>query len=273
MQIGSRRRWDTIAERRTGHVALVGAGPGDPDLLTLKGRDLLGRADAVVYDRLIDPALLALAPSSARRFYVGKARGEASVTQEEVTDLLVDLASIGLRVVRLKGGDPFVFGRGAEEASALAAAGIDFDVVPGVSSALAVPAAAGIPVTDRRASSSCAVVTGHLAPDDPENRVAWQELASGVDTVVVLMGMTNLAAIAATLVTHGRNADQPAAVIEWGTRSRQRTIVGTVADIAERARAAGAGAPSVIVFGDVVSLRAATAAMEPDTPLAAVFGD
>lgn len=251
----------------------MGAGPGDPELLTLAGRDRLSRAEAVVYDRLIDPALLELAPSGARRVYVGKGRGDRSATQDEVNDLLVDLASAGLRVVRLKGGDPFVFGRGAEEAAALAAAGVDFEVVPGVSSAVAVPAAAGIPVTDRRASSSCAVVTGHLSPNDPDNRVAWPELAAGAETIVVLMGMAHLEAIAASLLAHGRDAHQPAAVIEWGTCTRQRTIVGTLADIAKRARAAAAGAPSVVVFGDVVSLRIASADVDPVASLAGALAD
>ena len=251
----------------------MGAGPGDPELLTVKGRDRLARADAVVYDRLVEPGLLALCSASARRFYVGKARGARSVAQEEVTGLLVDLARAGLRVVRLKGGDPFVFGRGAEEASALAAAGISFEVVPGVSSALSVPASAGIPVTDRRASSSCALVTGHLAPSDPDNRVAWHELARGAETIVVLMGMRHLDAIAATLIEHGRKAAEPAAVIEWGTHPRQRTIIGTVADIARRARSAGAGAPAVIVFGDVVSLRPETNGSPVRDALAAALGD
>ena len=247
----------TIAERNPqGAVALVGAGPGDPDLLTLKGRACLARAEAVVYDRLVDRALLDLAPPAARRFYVGKARGGPSVTQAEVTGLVVRLARAGLRVVRLKGGDPFLFGRGAEEVSALARAGMPFEVVPGVSSATGVPAAAGIPLTDRRVSSSCAVVTGHLPPADPDNRVAWGALAQAVDTIVVLMGMQHLEAIATTLIENGRPAQGPAAVVEWGTHARQRTIVGTTADIAARARDAGAGAPAVVVFGDVVALRA-----------------
>lgn len=154
-----------------GHVALVGAGPGDPELLTLKGQRLLRAADAVVYDRLVDPSLVDLAPGAAERFYVGKGRGIRSVPQEQVHDLLVDLARRGLRVVRLKGGDPYVFGRGGEEVTHLAAAGVSFEVVPGISSAVAVPGAAGIPVTDRRAASSYAVVTGHFHPADPRSSV------------------------------------------------------------------------------------------------------
>lgn len=238
-----------------GHVALVGAGPGDPELLTLKGRRYLERADAVVYDRLVDPRLVDLAAPAAERFYVGKGRDIASVEQESVNGLLVDLARRGLRVVRLKGGDPYVFGRGGEEAAHLAAAGIPFDVVPGISSAVAVPGVAGIPVTDRRAASSYAVVTGHVHPNDVDSPIDWVQLARSIDTIVVLMGMRNLEAIARELRRGGRAPDTPAAVVEAGTTTRQRTITGTLADIAAKARAARASAPAVIVIGDVVALR------------------
>jgi uroporphyrin-III C-methyltransferase len=240
-------------------VALVGAGPGDPELLTRKGERLLRAADAVVYDRLVDPALVALVPPASERFYVGKGRGIGSVRQEQVNDLLVDLARRGLRVVRLKGGDPYVFGRGGEEAAHLAAAGVAHEVVPGVSSSVAVPAAAGIPVTDRRAASSYAVVTGHAHPSDPESRVDWVALAHGVETIVVLMGMKHLEAIAVEIMRAGRGPETPAAVIEAGTTARQRTITGTLGDIAAKADEARAAAPAVIVIGDVVALRSESA--------------
>ena len=238
-----------------GHVALVGAGPGDPELLTRKGERLLRAAEAVVYDRLVDPALVALAPPASERFYVGKGRGIGSVAQERVNDLLVDLARRGLKVVRLKGGDPYVFGRGGEEAAHLAAAGVDFEVVPGISSSVAVPGAAGIPVTDRRAASSYVVVTGHVHPSDPGSKVDWAGLARSVDTIVVMMGMKHLDAIADELVRAGRPPSTPAAVIEAGTSARQRTIIATLGDVARKAREARAGAPVVFVIGDVVALR------------------
>ena len=260
----ARERGKTIEELRAGRVTLVGAGPGDPDLLTIKGRARLAACDAVVYDRLVAPEVVALAPPSARRLYVGKHRGARAVSQSEVNDLLVDLARSGLDVVRLKGGDPFVFGRGAEEADALARAGISFEVVPGVSAAVAGPESAGIPVTDRRAASSCAFVSGHLAPSDPDSRVDWAGLARSLDTIVVLMGMRHLDAIAQTLMDNGRPHDQPAAIVEWATTERQRTIVGTLADIGARATGAGAGPPAAIVFGDVVALRLLSP--QPATP-------
>ena len=241
--------------RTGGRVYLVGAGPGDPELLTLKGRRYLGEADAIVYDRLVSPALLELAPAGAERFYVGKGRDIASVAQEDVNDLLVDLARRGLTVVRLKGGDPFVFGRGGEEVAHLAAAGVAFEVVPGISSAAAVPAAAGIPVTDRRVASSYAVVTGHVHPDDVDSAVDWVKVAESVDTIVILMGMKNLDAIAKKIMSGGRAPGTPTAVVEAGTTTRQRTIVADLANIANKARRAGARAPAVIVVGEVVSLR------------------
>ena len=213
----------------------------------------------MVHDRLVDARVVALAPAAARRIYVGKHRGSGAATQSEVNDLLIHLAHSGLEVVRLKGGDPFVFGRGAEEVDALVAAGIDFEVIPGVSSAVAGPESTGIPVTDRRAASSCVFVSGHVSPSDPASRVDWSALARAVDTIVVLMGMQNLAAIADALMDGGRSPDQPAAVVERATTERQRTTVGTLGDIAVRALEANAAAPSVIVFGDVVALRSGSA--------------
>ncbi len=239
---------------RPGAVALVGAGPGDPGLLTIRGRRLLRRADVVVYDRLVDPRLVALAPPGALRIFASKTRGRQSLSQGAINALLVAHASQGRRVVRLKGGDPFVFGRGGEEAEALAAAGVPFEVVPGVSSAVAVAAYAGIPLTHRRLASSFAVVTGHEAQAKPARAVRWGTLA-GADTLVVLMGLTNLADITRTLVGHGRAADTPVAVIRAGTTREQATVTGTLADIAARVRVAGLEPPAVIVIGEVVRLR------------------
>ena len=238
-----------------GFVSLVGAGPGDPGLITVAGVDRLRRADVVVYDRLAHPSLLAEAPAGAERLYVGKAGADHAVPQDEIGRLLVDRARAGKRVVRLKGGDPFVFGRGGEEAEDLVAAGIDFDVVPGITAAVAVPAYAGIPLTHRDAASSFAVVTGHEAPGKPAPRVNWAALASGVDTLVFLMGRRALPDIAAQLIAEGRDASTPAAAIEWGTTPRQRTVTAALADLPAAADAAGLDPPTVIVIGQVAALR------------------
>ncbi|MGH9269594.1 MAG: uroporphyrinogen-III C-methyltransferase, partial [Acidimicrobiales bacterium] len=215
-----------------GFVSLVGAGPGDPGLLTLAGRERLALADVVVYDRLVHPELLELAPAAADRIYIGEGYGGHALDQEEANRLLVALAGQGKRVVRLKGGDPFVFGRGGEEASELARCGVPFEVVPGVSSALAVPAYAGIPVTDRRFGSSVAIMTGHQDPADPACRVDWAGLATSADTLVILMGARRLAAITETLMRHGRSPSTPAAAITWGTLDRQRSVVAPLAELA-----------------------------------------
>jgi uroporphyrin-III C-methyltransferase / precorrin-2 dehydrogenase / sirohydrochlorin ferrochelatase len=250
--------------QQDGFVSLVGAGPGDPGLLTLAGWDRLSRADVVVYDRLADPALLDLAPSDAERIYIGKAYGRHVLEQEELNRLLVALGRLGRRVVRLKGGDPFVYGRGGEEADALAAAGIPFDVVPGVSSAVAVPAYAGIPVTDRRFASSVAVVTGHQDPADPRCGIDWAGLATAAGTLVILMGVHRLDAIVAALIGHGRDPSTPAAIVERGATPRQRTIEATLGTLPGAARAAGIESPSVVVVGEVVRLRARLQWFHPD---------
>ncbi|MCY3919285.1 MAG: uroporphyrinogen-III C-methyltransferase [Chloroflexi bacterium] len=239
----------------SGSVSLVGAGPGDPGLITVAGRERLRRADVVVYDRLAHPALLAEAPAAAERIYVGKAPSEHAVAQDEIGRLLVDRARAGKRVVRLKGGDPFVFGRGGEEADDLVAAGVDFDVVPGITSAVAVPAYAGIPITHRDAASSFAVVTGHEAPGKPASRIDWAALATGVDTLVFLMGRRALAGIAARLIAEGRDPATPAAAIEWGATPRQRTVAAPLAELAAAAEAAALVPPAVIVVGQVAALR------------------
>lgn len=237
---------------RLGKVYLVGAGPGDPGLLTVRGLELLHRAQVIVYDRLVNPVLLEETSPVAIRIFAGKHAGGHRLAQEEINRLLIGYAAAGYSVVRLKGGDPFVFGRGGEEAEALADAGIPFEIVPGVSSAVAVPAYAGIPLTHRGWSSSFAVVTGHetgkAAP-----AVDWAGLAKAVDTLIVLMGLKQLSGIAAKLIEHGRSPETPVAVIRWGTTEAQETVTGTLGSIGEKA--AGLEPPVVIVIGNVVSLR------------------
>ena len=239
----------------TGTVSLVGAGPGDPGLITARGLALLRTADAVVYDRLVAPELLAEVRPDAARHYAGRAAGYKALNQPEVNQLLVDLARRGQRVVRLKGGDPFIFGRGGEEAAACAEAGVPFEVVPGVSSVAAVPAYAGIPLTYRTIASSFAVVTGHEDPAKPDASVDWAHLATGIDTLVVLMGLDRIDRIAVRLLEHGRPPETPVAVISNGTVPQQRTVVATLRDVAERVRAAGLMSPAVIVVGEVVRMR------------------
>jgi uroporphyrinogen III methyltransferase/synthase len=238
-----------------GFVSLVGAGPGDPGLLTLAGRDRLEHADVVVYDRLIDPSLLDYAPAAAERVYAGKSASQKALTQDEINALLVERGRGGKRVVRLKGGDPFVLGRGGEEALALAAAGVPFEVVPGVTSAIAAPAYAGIPVTHRGRASSFAVVTGHEDGDKPEATVDWRALATSVDTIVVLMGGAALADVASALVAGGRDASTPCVSIEWGTTPQQRSVAAPLSEIAASVRHAGLGSPLLTVIGRVAELR------------------
>ena len=239
----------------TGTVYLVGAGPGDPGLLTVRGAELLARADAVVYDALANPRLLERARPEAELVYSGKRAGRHSFTQEEINRLLVDLAGRHATVVRLKGGDPFVFGRGGEEALALREAGIAFEVVPGVTAGIAAPAFAGVPVTHRGLSASVTLVTGHEDPTKFETDLDWAALARGTGTLVFYMSVRTMADNFRRLVEGGRPAGTPAAVVEWGTYPRQRTVVGTLETLPVLAREAGIGAPSLIVVGDVVSLR------------------
>lgn len=234
-----------------GVVYLVGAGPGDPRLITLLGLDRLRQADVVLYDRLIPPELLDAAPPHAERIFVGKAPGDHACRQEEINELLVRHARAGRTVVRLKGGDPFVFGRGAEEALACAEAGVAWEVVPGVSSAMGVPALAGIPVTCRQISGGFAVVTGHCAEGDRQD---WAALAR-METLVILMGLSRLPEIAAQLLFHGRSTDTPVAVIASGTLAEEQTVVGTLATIAGEVARCGLRSPATIVVGEVVRLR------------------
>ncbi len=234
-------------------VVLLGGGPGDPGLLTRAGADWLARAEVVVYDRLASPELLDLAPPSAERIYAGKAPGGHAMTQEQINATLVEQGRAGRRVVRLKGGDPFVFGRGGEEAAALAEAGVPYCVVPGITAAIGACAYAGIPLTDRRWASSVALVTGHEDPDRPGSRMNWSALA-GIDTVVFYMGVGNLAHIAERLIEAGRPPATPTALVERGTTPAQRTVLATLASVAERAAEQRVQAPALLVVGEVARL-------------------
>ena len=239
----------------SGRVSLVGAGPGDPGLITVAASQALARADVVVYDRLVNERLLDLAPADAERVYVGKQPDRHTMKQEEINALLVARAKQGSSVVRLKGGDPFVFGRGGEEVLALVKAGVRFDIIPGVTSAIAAAAYAGIPVTHRGLASSVALVTGHEDPEKGEQDVDWEKLATAVDTLVLMMGVGQLDQISERLIAAGRPADTAVAVVEWGTLPRQRTITATLSTIAAKVADAGLGSPALIVVGDVVGLR------------------
>ena len=238
-----------------GKVYLVGAGPGDPGLVTVKAMELLSAAEVVVYDRLVDPRLLEKAPEGAEMIDVGKSASHHTMRQSEINALLVAKAREGKTVVRLKGGDPFVFGRGGEEAETLVECGIPFEVVPGISAAMAVPAYAGIPVTHRNFASSVAVITGHEDPTKAESSIAWDRIATGPDTLVFLMGVGNLSEIARQLVKNGRPANTPVAVVRNGTSPAQETVIGTLEDIAVKAQEREIRPPAVIIVGEVVRMR------------------
>ena len=241
----------------TGHVYLVGAGPGDPGLITVRGQRLLAEADVVLYDRLAPAALLAGCRDSAELIHVGKSPHGPSVSQERTIELMIEHARAGRRVVRLKGGDPMVFGRGGEEAEALVEAGIAFDVVPGITAAIAAAAYAGIPVTHRDYAGSFALATGHEAPDKApgEASVGWAQLARAGGTLAVYMGVGRLGGLCETLLANGRGADEPAAVIERGTTPQQRVIAAPLGKLAAAAEAAGVRPPAMILVGSVVALR------------------
>ncbi len=238
-----------------GIVYLVGAGPGDVGLFTLRGLELLRQAEVVVYDGLVNPNLLRFAPATAEIICADKHDRSHCVSQEQINALLLAKAQAGKRVVRLKGGDPCMFGRGGEEAEMLAAAGVPFELVPGVSSVHSVPAYAGIPVTHRRYNSSVTIVTGHEDPAAPLNRLNWEHLARVPGTLVVLMGLKHLRQITATLIAGGRAPETPTAVISQGTTPRQRTVTGTLATIADLVEQTQLPTPAVTVIGEVVNLR------------------
>lgn len=252
----------------TGKVWLVGAGPGDPGLLTVRAQEVLQAADVVVYDYLVEPALLDLAPLAAERIYMGKSGGHSGAAQRQlaIEALLVERGLAGRRVVRLKGGDPFVFGRGGEEAAALRAAGVAFEVVPGISSAIAVPAYAGIPVTHRDHNTALAIVTGHEDPTRSDARTNWPALAgfaASGGTLVILMGVKNLRRNMSFLASEGVSGDMPVCLVRWGTRPDQVVLAGSISDIADRVAAEGFGPPAVCVVGPTAGLADALAWFEP----------
>ena len=238
-----------------GRVYLVGAGPGDPGLLTLRGKEVLAGADVVVYDHLVCPRFLDYAPLKAEQIYVGKQASAHTLTQDKINQLLIERARRGARVVRLKGGDPFVFGRGGEEALALVEAGIAFEVVPGVTAGIAAAAYAGIPVTDRKLASSFAMITGHEASEKTQSSLDWESLAHWDGTLTFYMGVKNLPVICENLAKHGLAGETPAALIRWGTTPRQQVLVGSVDTLPRLAEEAEFKPPALIVIGQVVSLR------------------
>lgn len=238
---------------QAGKVYLIGAGPGDPELLTLKGARLLQQADVVVYDNLVSNAVLSLASEKAEKIYAGKQRGNHTLPQDELNLLLVKLAQTGRSIVRLKGGDPYIFGRGGEEAQTLAAHGVPFEVVPGITAAAGVASYAGIPLTHRDFSHACVFVTGHLR--DGSMNLDWQALARPDQTVVIYMGLGGLSVVCEQLIHHGLAPDWPAAIIQQGTTRRQKTVCGTLATLPALAVEAKLQAPTLILVGRVVTLR------------------
>jgi len=240
---------------KKGKVYLIGAGPGDPGLLTIKGKACIEKADVVLYDHLANDALLSYAPPGTELIYAGKIGGAHNREQRQINEILVEKALAGKVVARLKGGDPFIFGRGGEECEALASAGIPFEIVPGITSGIGAPAYAGIPLTHRDVTTSVAFVTGHEHPGKEASEIDWERLSLGSGTVVFYMGMKNLPQIAENLMAHGRSPETPVALIRWGTRPEQEVLVGTLADIAEKAAKAAFKAPAITVVGEVVRLR------------------
>ena len=240
---------------KPGKVYLIGAGPGDPGLITVKGQACIHAANVVIYDYLAAPALLAHAATDTEMIYVGKKGGNHTLPQGGINQLIIEKARQGLTVARLKGGDPYIFGRGGEEAEELVAAGIPFEVVPGVTSAIAGAAYAGIPLTHRDYTSTLAFVTGHEDPTKTSSSIDWKALATGIGTLVFFMGIKNLPLIADQLQSNGMDPETPVALVRWGTTTRQKTVTGTLATIVDIARQAGVKAPALIVVGKVVQLR------------------
>ncbi len=240
---------------KKGTVYLVGAGPGDPDLITVKAVECLKQADIVIYDFLAAPKLLRYVREGAETIYVGKKGGDHTLAQDKINELIVKKAQEGHTVVRLKGGDPFIFGRGGEEAEELAQAGISFEIVSGVTSAVAAPAYAGIPLTHRRYNTSVAFITGHEDPTKEQSTIDWSKLATGVGTLVFLMGVKNLPYIAENLVAAGRDPKTPVALVRWGTTPQQITVQGTLNTIVAEVQAAGLKPPAIIIVGEVIELR------------------
>ncbi|HAA26398.1 MAG TPA: uroporphyrinogen-III C-methyltransferase [Cyanobacteria bacterium UBA8553] len=246
-----------------GKVYLVGAGPGDPGLLTVKGKVLLENADVVIYDALVSPQILAMINPDAEKINAGKRRGRHSLVQEETTQLLIEKAQTNAVVVRLKGGDPFVFGRGGEEMEDLVNAGIPVEVVPGITSGIAAPAYIGIPLTHRDYSSSVTFVTGHEAAGKYRPEVNWKAIAHGSETIVIYMGVHNLPHIVEQLTTAGRSPETPVALVRWGTRPEQEQLIGTLESIVEQVEVSGFEAPAIAVIGNVVNLHQVLASCKP----------
>ncbi len=238
----------------SGIVYLVGAGPGDPGLLTVKGKECIEKADVLVYDYLASPTLLKLAKEDTEIIYVGKKGGDHTLSQDGINDLLVEKAKTNAVVTRLKGGDPFIFGRGGEEAEVLIDAGIAFEIVPGVTSAIAAPAYAGIPLTHRKFTSTVSLVTGHERPDKEASNIDWEAISKS-GTIVFLMGVKNLPNIVERLQKYGKDSKTPVALVRWGTTTNQETVTGTLATIVDNVNKAGLKSPSIIIVGEVVSLR------------------
>lgn len=236
-----------------GKVYLVGAGPGDPDLITVKGLRCIQEADVILYDRLVNKELLAYAKEGVELINCGKLPDYHLLQQETINRFLIKYAKKGKVVTRLKGGDPFVFGRGGEEAEALAENGIHFEIVPGITAGIAAPAYAGIPVTHREHASSFAIVTGHRKKDEEDN-IKWESLAKGIDTLAIYMGVKNLPYIQAKLLEHGKNPETPVALIHWGTLNAQQTAISTLANIIDTAQNEGISNPCMILVGEVVAL-------------------
>lgn len=244
-----------MAEKKRGRVIFVGAGPGDPGLITVKGLDCLKQADVVIHDRLLDKKLLEVVSLKAKKIDAGKSAHRHGMKQDAINRLMIQEARLGKRIVRLKGGDPFVFGRGGEEAEALTRENIPFEVIPGISSAISVPVYAGIPLTQRHVSSSFAVVTGHRATKGGGPEISWRHLSHGTDTLIFLMGVGNLVQTVDKLIEHGKPDSTPIAVVEKGAGPGQRTVVGTLGNILDKVERENVQPPAVIVIGDVVRLR------------------
>jgi uroporphyrinogen III methyltransferase / synthase len=240
---------------KKGHVYLIGAGPGDPGLITVRGRECISLADVVVYDYLANEQLLEFAPSHAELIYAGKIGGAHNHEQWQINALLVEKALEGKSVARLKGGDPFIFGRGGEECEALAAAGLSYEIVPGVTAGIGAAAYAGIPLTHRNVTTSVAFVTGHEHQEKDDTEIDWERLSLGSGTIVFYMGVKNLPQITRSLMDHGRSPETPVALVRWGTRPEQQVLEGTLSDITEKARKAAFKAPAITIVGEVVRLR------------------
>lgn len=246
-----------------GKVYLVGAGPGDPGLMTLKGKGLLECADVVVYDALVSPAIMTMISPQAEKIHAGKRRGRHSLLQDQITQLLIDKAQDNAIVVRLKGGDPFVFGRGGEEMQDLINAGVAVEVVPGITSGIAAPAYAGIPLTHRDYSSSVTFVTGHESAGKYRPQVNWSSLAHASETIVIYMGIHNLSYIVEQLHAAGLSLETPIALVRWGTRPEQEELIGTLATIVTQMEAAEFGAPAIAIIGNVVKMHEALSTCRP----------